>query len=1603
MDLASLQISIKEAGAAKALTNLEKLENRAKSLELAVESLNKKFGIGNNIALSISNIGEAANISAIAVKTLKDTLNSIGVNKLSELARSTEQLTSANQKASVTYRKLAEDKAKVELANNKISISNKAVEKSEEQLKLATERLSTQTAKKNNELGKATKITADGEAATARAAKATLSLSDAQSRSERNLRKHNQTWTEHIATVAGGILLYQGIRKAMSLAWEGIAGGVQAVSDYQDAVIGMASMYTTLAKDQSNIPGKYAEAKRYAEALIPVLQDIDKYTAMNLSQLIEMNTAFASQGIAMNANNKEQVQGYTNIANAILFLTKGQATSRQIAQEIKAAVEGQHRPSDALGKLLYTQLGSTLKPTLQTWREIGKAQGDSGYIIGKMGELLSGYTAGSQDMLATWSATTSSLKTTFDIVARESLTPVLKDWVRYIGQFNEYIREHKKEIASAVQGVWSDMKTIFLTIKENIWLVKTAFELAFSAKIIQAIIATEEALAALKITGAAVGMVMGTDLVIATGGLALSLVGIAYIIDSLIKKWETFTNALDLAKLAMSGKITLGEWAMSGPQEAQTLLDREKIKQQTGFYEKNPSSLTGQQNRRHVGGKSVASSNALNFGSSASDGKVSVTYGSEYYTVRGENKIKHYFDPKTRVWKEELYKPGTAKADDPKLGFQLGTAPPAADKSAVSAAKKLESERKTLEDQLIRIIGREDDYTKSLTQYNLAMEKVERANVIGAGSAKLRADAESSAVASLGDSLNKGYDKITKEMDNKSSVFSKFGQAIDDINQRSVDSTNALKSFEGEVNSSKRSQSEKAKLIATAEKSVADSRIHAEAATMATVNALNKELAAKGIYIKATKETVKQVTEAANSAYDLGETLKHALGESTDLSSDSIKYLSEVFMLLQTRSKLASEGLSTLVNTLSLVGTALKGIGSIAGGRIGGGISTIGSGINLLGNQIDTSGLEGDALRTANTKNSINSISGYTAIASGVGQMIGGKVGGTITNVATGAAAGAAFGPIGAVVGGVVGLVSSLFGGGATKEDGAIAAGDSLASWNKISEMAASGGTTAKAMLAKFGGNINYAATSSHESDFYGMGFDNLLGGTKDFGMFYTKENNYNQDVLSYLEGLTKAEATIKSMTSSGVSQKLEEINASYDRIISTYGQLSGLETARMNELVNAVIGLTSDSVTSMIAESIKSSSTGTAGDAFIAKWNETIATAIQNMAISSLVSSVMSSYLEPTLASITTRLMAGNLSSADMAGLMSQATAAGNSIVPMINALSEALNSSGAMAQQAASSLDSLKNSAWQLLNDVSSIRDAALKSMNSTDAALQKIMWNFQDAQTSVNNGFDALKRSVENDKTSLTSLNSMLESALTSVTSNNGVTPDQRASAQNALSSMLIAAQGGVMPDSGSLGAVLGKLTAQSSQNYSSKEAYLYDMYSSQSGISSLNDIVKSQITTLDNILAAAQKQIDTINGVDTSVISVESAVTALRGDFMTYFSSQLALANGSTASNDWYTQYYERRRAVLGYASGGVHTGGYRMVGEYGPELEYTGASRIFSNKDSRAIFDINPAVDQMAMMREDLRRSNYEIVFNLKKIVKIIDRWDKEGQPATRDN
>ena len=105
------------------------------------------------------------------------------------------------------------------------------------------------------------------------------------------------------------------------------------------------------------------------------------------------------------------------------------------------------------------------------------------------------------------------------------------------------------------------------------------------------------------------------------------------------------------------------------------------------------------------------------------------------------------------------------------------------------------------------------------------------------------------------------------------------------------------------------------------------------------------------------------------------------------------------------------------------------------------------------------------------------------------------------------------------------------------------------------------------------------------------------------------------------------------------------------------------------------------------------------------------------------------------------------------------------------------------------------------------------------------------------------------------------------------------------------------------------------------------------------------------------------------------------------------------NGSIPAD---TQRVDPYTGLPAFASGGQHTGGWRVVGEHGPELENTGPSAVYNNAQS--LFDSGPIVAELRSLRADvnnLREEARATAVNTGKMARIEDKWDTDGLPLER--
>ena len=94
----------------------------------------------------------------------------------------------------------------------------------------------------------------------------------------------------------------------------------------------------------------------------------------------------------------------------------------------------------------------------------------------------------------------------------------------------------------------------------------------------------------------------------------------------------------------------------------------------------------------------------------------------------------------------------------------------------------------------------------------------------------------------------------------------------------------------------------------------------------------------------------------------------------------------------------------------------------------------------------------------------------------------------------------------------------------------------------------------------------------------------------------------------------------------------------------------------------------------------------------------------------------------------------------------------------------------------------------------------------------------------------------------------------------------------------------------------------------------------------------------------------------------------------------------------------------------FASGGMHSGGMRLVGERGPELEVTGPSRIYSAQQTKnmlsggsgeVISELRSLRREVSELKSEQRKVGVENVKYNKKSYDLYREWDTIGLPATR--
>jgi TP901 family phage tail tape measure protein len=349
---------------------------------------------------------------------------------------------------------------------------------------------------------------------------------------------------------------------------------------------------------------------------------------------------------------------------------------------------------------------------------------------------------------------------------------------------------------------------------------------------------------------------------------------------------------------------------------------------------------------------------------------------------------------------------------------------------------------------------------------------------------------------------------------------------------------------------------------------------------------------------------------------------------------------------------------------------------------------------------------------------------GVLGIADSVGQFVGGSTGSAISGAASGAATGLSIGgPIGGVIGGVVGLGLSLFSSDSAAKQQRVS--DRQGVYEAIVQSALNGGAFSQDLLAQ--GGYSYTGVAALRDVNPIKTPDGLYHVSDQGNALLNDSRNWDggaqeiTDLATAIAVMDSASKSIAGLMTPTLSTTVEQIMTGFEFAITQVGQLGVLTQAVFADLIVAVTGVTADGVASTISD-IFSGFDGyaSAGDAFAARMTDAIRISVQNIAIMNLVNDAIMPMLQPALAEITTRLIAGSLTGADMSALIAQIGAATEAISPLVTSLYNAVRDAGAltsdqagsltaMGESVTSSVDALNTGVADLGPDVSSISVSA------------------------------------------------------------------------------------------------------------------------------------------------------------------------------------------------------------------------------------------------------------------------------------------------------
>ena len=186
--------------------------------------------------------------------------------------------------------------------------------------------------------------------------------------------------------------------------------------------------------------------------------------------------------------------------------------------------------------------------------------------------------------------------------------------------------------------------------------------------------------------------------------------------------------------------------------------------------------------------------------------------------------------------------------------------------------------------------------------------------------------------------------------------------------------------------------------------------------------------------------------------------------------------------------------------------------------------------------------------------------------------------------------------------------------------------------------------------------------------------------------------------------------------------------------------------------------------------------------------------------------------------------------------------------------------------------------------------------------------------------------------------------------------------------------------------------------SAKNFLTPEEYNREIQNVMKAVDVAIEQSKSLEAYAQEQLTALNKSVEGLITLDQSVLSVADAIKNLN-DVIKNIGNRpinITVTGGTAVRTDGGDG------DLPGFANGGMHSGGYRLVGENGPEIEATGTSRIYNANQTAAMLGGGLATAQeVAALRVEMKAALYAVAKNTSRTADQLVRWDGDGLPDSR--